>query len=346
MLFSSLQDYLVIQLIMLPIYALQGLSKTEFVLSDKRNMTLVTEFILLGFMFSSHRAESYFFFVILFIYFCTMAGNLLILALVFSDQRLRSPMYFFLSNLSILDICFINITVPKMLQGLLPGGKTISLVACLAQSFLFFLVGVSNFLLLAVMSFDRYVAICHPLRYSIIMHQQLCVRLMFGVWMGAFFSIVTSAIGMMRLSYCSSVLNHFFCDVMPLLMNACVNTDAIQLQEVITSSIMLLTSLFIVFVSYAKIMKAILKIHSAQGRQKAFSTCSSHALVVLLAYGSCIFTYVRPAQGQSSDYNKKVAILTTVVVPLLNPYIYTLRNQRVREILRENLTKSAILKKL
>ncbi|XP_075049183.1 olfactory receptor 6M1-like [Mixophyes fleayi] len=316
---------------------------TSFVFSssERRNVTMVTEFILLGFPFVSAQAI-YFFILILSIYLFTMAGNLLILALVFLDQRLHSPMYFFLSNLSILDICFINTTVPKMLQGLLPGGKKISLPGCFAQSYLFFLIGTSNFLLLAVMSFDRFVAICYPLYYSVIMHQRLCVWLLIGVWVGAFFSIFILSIRIMRLPYCSSLVNHFFCDVIPLLMNSCINTATIQLQEIITSSIMLLTSLLVTLISYTKIVKAILKIHSMQGRKKAFSTCSSHALVVSLAYGSCIFTYLKPAHGQATDYDKNVAILTTVIVPLLNPFIYTLRNQKVREILSENFQKSLL----
>ncbi|KAM4707026.1 olfactory receptor 6M1-like [Discoglossus pictus] len=248
-------------------------------------------------------------------------------------------MYFFLGNLSILDICFINTTVPKMLRDVLPGGKRISLIGCLAQSFSFFLLGVANFLLLAVMSFDRYVAICKPLHYSIIMHKQRCVQLIFGVWMGAFLFIAGQAIGTMRISYCYNIVNHFFCDVIPFLINSCIDTTSLQLQEIITSSLVLLSSLMVTLVSYINIVKAILKIKSKEGRQKAFSTCSSHALVVTLAYGSCIFTYVKPVNGQVIDYDKKVALLITVVVPLLNPYIYTMRNQKVKEILKEKLHK-------
>ncbi|XP_069819554.1 olfactory receptor 6M1-like [Dendropsophus ebraccatus] len=300
-----------------------------------RNTTQVAEFILLGLPLLSNKSVS--FLLIVLVYIFTMAGNVLILFLVFFDQRLHSPMYFFLCNLSILDICFISTTIPKMLHGYMPGGKTISVPGCLMQSYSFFLLGVANFLLLAVMSLDRYVAICYPLHYATIMHQKQCVKLIVVVWAGAFFSILGLTIRIVRLPFCSSLVNHFFCDVIPLLRNSCIKTAAIHLQEVITSSIILLTSLFVTLASYINIVRTILKIQSVEGRQKAFSTCSSHALVVFLAYGSSIFSYVKPAQGQIKDYDKKIALLTTIIVPLLNPYIYTLRNQKVRIVLKERL---------
>ncbi|XP_056427845.1 olfactory receptor 6M1-like [Hyla sarda] len=300
-----------------------------------RNTTRVAEFILLGLPLFSNNLASFVLIIVTYIF--TMAGNFLILFLVFSDQRLQSPMYFFLCNLSILDICFINTTIPKMLHGYTPGGKTISVPDCLMQSYSFFLLGVANFLLLAVMSLDRYVAICYPLHYSTIMHQKQCVKLIVAVWAAAFFSILGLTIRIVRLPFCSKLVNHFFCDVIPLLKNACVNTAAIHLQEIITSSIILLTSLFVTLASYINIVRNILKIQSVAGRQKAFSTCSSHALVVSLAYGSSIFSYIKPSQGQIKDYDKKVALLTTIIVPLLNPFIYTLRNQKVKSVLKEKL---------
>ncbi|XP_053555886.1 olfactory receptor 6M1-like [Bombina bombina] len=303
---------------------------------DGINRTLVTEFILLGFPFISDVAFVFVFLVLL-SYLFTMVGNLLILALVSSDHRLQSPMYFFLGNLSFLDVCFINTTVPKMLSGFLPGGKTISLNGCLAQSFSFFLFGVANFLLLSVMSFDRYVAICHPLHYSVIMHQRLCIQLMVGVWLVSFICILTPSVRIISLKFCSRLVNHFFCDVFPMFINSCTDTTSIQLLEILISSSVLLSSLLVTLISYIYIVNSILKIPSTDGRKKALSTCSSHALVVTLAYGSCIFTYAKPAKGRATDYDKKVALLITVVVPLLNPYIYTLRNQKVREILRTKL---------
>ncbi|XP_066461029.1 olfactory receptor 6M1-like [Eleutherodactylus coqui] len=299
------------------------------------NATQVTEFILLGLSLFPNVSVSFLLIVVIYVF--TAAGNVLILALVFSDQRLHSPMYFFLCNLSILDICFISTTAPKMLHGYLKGGKTISVPGCLTQSYSFFLLGVANFLLLAVMSFDRYIAICYPLHYSGIMHQKQCIKLIVVVWAGAFFSILDLSIKIMRLPFCSSLVNHFFCDVIPLLRNSCISTADIHVQEVITSSIILLTSLFVTLASYINIVRTILKIQSAEGRYKTFSTCSSHAFVVSLAYGSSIFTYIKPSQGQVKDYNKKVSLLTTMIVPLLNPYIYTLRNEKVKAILKEKL---------
>lgn len=305
-----------------------------------RNVTLESEFVLLGFSFMPHFAIPFFFFLILVLYLFSMAGNLLILTLVFSDQQLHSPMYLFLCNLSILDICFINTTVPKMLQGFLPGGKTISLLACFAQSYTFFFLGVSTFFLLAIMSFDRFVAICHPLHYPAIMHQKLCIKLIASVFILAFLVVLIPSIRIMRLPFCSNLVNHFFCDVIPLLMNSCINTSSIQLQEIVASSITLISSLLVTLISYVYIVKTILNIPSIEGRKKTFSTCSSHALVVSLAYGSCIFTYIKPTQGQFRDYDKMVAILTTVIVPLLNPYVYTLRNEKVRKIIKKNYIKN------
>ncbi|MEE6504570.1 hypothetical protein FKM82_005242 [Ascaphus truei] len=281
---------------------------------DGRNMTTVTQFILLGFPLIPHLSV-FFFCLVLLSYLLTMAGNFLILTLVFFDRRFHRPMYFFLCNLSIMDICFTNTIVPNMLRGFLVDGKSISLTSCFTQSYIFFLVGTAEFQLLAVMSYDRYVAICHPLRYTAIMHRRVYLQLIAGVWLGSFFSILAPSTFIMRLPFCFDVMDHFFCDVGPLLRNSCIDTTAIQII----------------------IILAILKIKSVEGRGKAFSTCSSHGIVVILAYGSCIFMYSRPMLGQRFEFDKLVSVLNTVVVPLIHPFIYTLRNQNVKEILKDRM---------
>ncbi|XP_075424084.1 olfactory receptor 6M1-like [Ascaphus truei] len=298
-------------------------------------MTTVTQFILLGFPLFPHLSV-FFFCLVLLSYLLTMAGNFLILTLVFFDRRFHRPMYFFLCNLSIMDICFTNTIVPNMLRGFLVDGKSISLTSCFTQSYIFFLVGTAEFQLLAVMSYDRYVAICHPLGYTAIMHRRVYLQLIAGVWLGSFFSILAPSTFIMRLPFCFDVMDHFFCDVGPLLRNSCIDTTAIQMLVFATSS-PLLFSFLITCVSYSIIILAILKIKSVEGRGKAFSTCSSHGIVVILAYGSCIFMYSRPMLGQRFEFDKLVSVLNTVVVPLIHPFIYTLRNQNVKEILKDRM---------
>ncbi|MEE6504575.1 hypothetical protein FKM82_005246 [Ascaphus truei] len=302
---------------------------------DGRNITTVTQFILLGFHLFPHLGV-FFFCLILLSYLLTMAGNILILTLVFLDRRLHRPMYFFLCNLAIMDICYTNTIVPNMLRGFLVDGKSIYFSFCFTQSCTYFLVGTAQFLLLGVMSYDRFVAICHPLRYTAIMHRRVYLQLIAGVWLGSFFSILVPATLILRLSFCFNVMDHFFCDVGPLLRNSCTDTTAIQMLIFANSSILLFTFL-VTFVSYSNIAIAILKIKTAEGRGKAFSTCSSHAIVVTLIFGSCIFMYSRPTLGQTSDFNKLVAVVNTVVVPLINPFIYTLRNQNVKEIFKDRM---------
>ncbi|XP_049496875.1 olfactory receptor 6M1-like [Panthera uncia] len=196
-----------------------------------------------------------------------------------------------------------------------------------------------EFILLAVMSFDRYVAICNPLRYTIIMNSNVCLLLVLGCWVGAFFSVLCPIIVVSRLPYCYKEISHFFCDIAPLLQVACIDTHFIEMINFLLSSLVLLTSLVLTIVSYTYIISTILHTPSAQGRQKAFSTCASHITVVSIAYGSNIFMYVRPSQSRSLDFDKVTAVMTVMVTPLLNPFIYSLRNEKVKEVLREAINK-------
>ncbi|XP_012414704.2 olfactory receptor 6M1-like [Trichechus manatus latirostris] len=247
-------------------------------------------------------------------------------------------MYFFLNNLSFFDILFTTTIAPKLLACLLEERKTISFAGCIIQTYFYFFLGTVEFILLAVMSFDRYVAICKPLHYTI-MNSSVCFLLVLGCWVGAFLSVLCSTVVVSRLPYCTEEISHFFCDITPLLQVACIDTHFIEMINFFLSSLVVLSSLVLTTVSYTYTISTILQIPSAQGRQKAFSTCASHITVISIAYGSCIFMYVRPNQSHSLDFDKVTAVLTTVVTPLLNPSIYSLRNEKVKEVLRETMSR-------
>ncbi|XP_040338726.1 LOW QUALITY PROTEIN: olfactory receptor 6M1-like [Herpailurus yagouaroundi] len=305
---------------------------------DMQNQTTVTEFTLTAFPVI-WKLQISLFVVLLFIYMLTLTGNIVIISLIWADNRLQTPMYFFLSNLSFLDILYTTSVTPKLLACLLEDRKTISFAGCITQTYFFFFLGTVEFILLAVMSFDRYMAICNPLRYTIIMNSNVCLLLVLGCWVGAFFSLLCPTIVVSRLPYCYKEISHFFCDIAPLLQVACIDTHFIEMINFLLSSLVLLTSLVLTIVSYTYIISTILRIPSAQGRQKAFSTCASHITVVSIAYGSNIFMYVRPSQSRSLDFDKVTAVLTTMVTPLLNPFIYSLRNAKVKKVLREAISK-------
>uniref|UniRef100_G3VF32 Olfactory receptor n=2 Tax=Sarcophilus harrisii TaxID=9305 RepID=G3VF32_SARHA len=302
------------------------------------NYTTVTEFVLVAFPVLQE-LQTFLFVVLLLTYMLTIAGNIIIISLIWTDYRLHTPMYFFLSNLSFLDILFTTVIAPKLLACLLNDRKTISFAGCITQTYFYFFLGTVEFILLAVMSFDRYVAICNPLRYTIIMNSRVCLLLILGCWIGAFLSVLCPAIVVSRLPYCNKEISHFFCDIAPLLQIACIDTHLIEIINFLLSSVVVLSSLVLTIVSYSYIITTILRIPSVQGRQKAFSTCVSHITVVSIAYGSSIFMYVRPNQSYSLDFDKVTAVFTTVVTPLLNPFIYSLRNEKVKEILRESITR-------
>nr|XP_020765903.1 olfactory receptor 6M1-like [Odocoileus virginianus texanus] len=305
---------------------------------DVQNQTTVTEFILTAFP-ALQKLQIFLFVVLLFTYMLTLIGNGVIISLIWADNRLQTPMYFFLSNLSLLDISYTTSVTPKLLSFLLKDKKTISLAGCISQTYFFFFLGTVEFILLVVMSFDRYVAICNPLRYTVIMNSRVCLLLVLGCWVGAFLSVLCPVILLSRLPFCQKEINHFFCDIAPLLQAACIDTRLLEMISFLLSSLILLTSLVITTVSYTYIISTILRIPSAQGRQKAFSTCASHITVVSIAYGSNIFMYVRPSQSQSLEFDKVTAVFTIMVTPLLNPFIYSLRNETVKDVLRDAVNK-------
>ncbi|XP_053117228.1 olfactory receptor 49-like [Hemicordylus capensis] len=299
-----------------------------------RNSTMVWEFILLG--FTNHRGPEIMLCLLLFCtYLLTIMGNLLIIVITLLNHHLHTPMYFFLRHFAILEIGFTTAVIPKALVNMAMGRKTISLPGCFTQSFLYFVLGTTEFLLLAVMSIDRYVAVCNPLRYSTIMSSQICALLVLCCWVGGLLLIMGPAVALFQMPFCgTNIINHFFCDNGPLNKLVCVDTSLLELVNFLIATLSLLGTLAVNIVSYVNIISTIMHIPSATGRQKAFSTCASHITVVSITYGSCIFMYIKPKGTSEIDFSKVVAVLNTIVSPLLNPSIYCLRNKQVQDALK------------
>nr|XP_033809531.1 olfactory receptor 1361-like isoform X1 [Geotrypetes seraphini]XP_033809661.1 olfactory receptor 1361-like isoform X1 [Geotrypetes seraphini] len=301
------------------------------------NETKVLEFLLLGFSDLPNH-QTLLFVVFLSLYLITMLGNsLIILAIAFS-QRLHTPMYFFIGNLSLVDMCLSSTTVPRLLRDLLSEQKTISLPACIVQVYFLFFVGSMEFFLLAVMAFDRYVAICDPLRYSMVMSQKLCLGLVSGSWVVAALNSTLHSILLSRLSFCGSItIHHFFCDIPPLLKLSCSDTSLSESAMFSEGALVVMGPFLFIVLSYIRIISAILKIRSAHGRSKAFSTCSSHLTVVIFFYGTVMFIYFRPSSSSSIDYDRAVSAVYSSVTPMINPFIYSLRNTEVKGVLAKFL---------
>ncbi|XP_014415328.2 olfactory receptor 6V1 [Camelus ferus] len=297
------------------------------------NVSVVQEFVLLGFS-HLHEFQILLFAFILLIYVLTVLGNLAIITLTCLDSRLHSPMYFFLCNSSLMEMLVTSTVVPRMLADLLSSHKTMTLAECLTQSFFYFSLGSINFLILTVMAFDRYVAICRPLHYATIMSGPVCVKLVLVCWVVGFLSIISPTLQKTQLWFCGpNVIDHYFCDSAPLLKLSCSDTHHIERMDFFLSLLFVLATMLLIVVSYVLIVAAVLHIPSSSGRQKAFSTCASHLTVVVLGYGSTIFIYVRPGKGHSTQLNKVVALMTAVVTPFLNPFILTFRNEKVKEVI-------------
>nr|XP_033775728.1 olfactory receptor 5V1-like [Geotrypetes seraphini] len=293
------------------------------------NETFVTEIVILGFS-NLLGFQKTLFVVFLILYVLALLGNLLIIGIIILEPRLHSPMYFFLTNLSVLDLFCSSTAIPKMLHNLLTEKNTISFSGCMVQLYLFTSFLGTELSLLAVMSLDRFVAICLPMRYPIIMSKRMCVNLAGFVWFtGTFNSIVLTAL-MFRLSFCGpNVINHFFCEIPPVLKLSCSDTSVIDYATLVADLILGLTCFLLTLVSYICIISSIVKIQSNNKKRKAFSTCASHLNVVAMLYGTVIYTYVRPVLPYSMNDDRIVSVMYTIVSPLLNPLIYTLRNKEV-----------------
>nr|XP_056719341.1 olfactory receptor 1509-like [Euleptes europaea] len=299
---------------------------------DSLNHTQVTHFVFLG-LTRNHRLELTLFVVFCLVYLLILAGNLLIMVTVASDPCLHTPMYFFLGHLSFIDVCHSSVTAPKMLVDFLSLQKTISFHGCMAQLFFLHLCACAEIFLLTVMAYDRYVAICHPLQYASHMSLKVCSWLVGALWVGATVHSVVQTVLTVRLPYCGpNVLDSFFCDVPPVIKLACTDSYWTGVLIVSNSGMISLVCFLALLASYIIILVS-LRRRTAEGRRKALSTCAAHLLVVLLFLGPCIFIYTRPAGSFSAD--KVVAVFYTVVTPVLNPVIYTLRNTEVKSSMKK-----------
>ncbi|XP_077171299.1 olfactory receptor 6E1-like [Paroedura picta] len=299
------------------------------------NGTRVKEFILLG-LTDDHNLQILFFLFLFSTYLLTIMGNLLIIIITLMDHRLHTPMYFFLRHIAFVEIGYTTTIMPITLSNMAMGHKTISATTCFTQNFLYFSLGTTEFFLLAVMSVDRYVAVCYPLHYLTIINDHTCSLLVLCCWVTGFLLVLGPAVGLFQASFCgSNIINHFFCDNGPLLKLVCADTSLLQFMALLSAIFSIIGTLVVNAVSYVYIISSILRIPSTAGRRKAFSTCSSHITVVGITYGSCIFLYVKPKGNSSLDYRKSVAVLNTVMAPLLIPFIYCLRNKQVKEALTD-----------
>ncbi|XP_045659975.1 olfactory receptor 5V1-like [Ursus americanus] len=314
---------------------------------DIYNLTTVTQFILTG-LSDLPEVRYPFFVVFAIIYQVTLVGNGAILLAIATEKKLHTPMYYFLVNLSLLDIFCPSAIVPKMLENLLTEQQSISFLGCAFQ--LYFLVALAGteVFLLTVMAYDRYVAICFPLRYMLIMTKVHCIQLTAGTWAAGFLHSLLHTVSTFRLSFCkSNRVNQYYCDIPPVMALSCSSTYVAEMLVLVVAGILGISASLITFVSYIYIISTILKIQSLEGKHKAFSTCASHLLVVCLFYGTTIFTYIRPSSSQHSPVRDRLmSMLYGVITPMLNPMIYSLKNVEVKEALRSLLCHRACLQQL
>ncbi|KAM9299023.1 olfactory receptor 1G1-like [Gastrophryne carolinensis] len=264
-------------------------------------------------------------------YLFNLLGNCMIILLVTTDSHLRTPMYFFLGNLSLVDICYTSSIVPKMLVNILSVDKTITLLGCISQLYFFLCFASTECLLLAVMAYDRLVAICHPLHYTAIISQRICLILVTGSWLVAVLHSLLHSLMVSSLTfYGVNKVHHFFCDISPLLLLACSDISLNKLLIYTEGGLPVLLPFILVIYSYTRIISSILKIRTKDGQYKAFSTCSSHLIVVILFYGTIACMYLRPSTIASATYDKVLSVVYTTIAPMLNPYIYSLKNKEVK----------------
>ncbi|XP_007643209.2 olfactory receptor 1L4 [Cricetulus griseus] len=301
----------------------------------RENQSHMTEFLLLG-LTSDPKQQVWLFAGFLAMYLANVIGNSVIIAAIRGDTHLHTPMYFFLSNLSLVDICFTTVIVPQMLVNLLTQRKTILFTQCLAQMYFFVAFGITDSFLLAAMAIDRYVAICNPLHYTTTMSPRRCRLLVMVSWAVSHLHSLTHTILMGRLSFCgANVIHHFFCDVQPLLTLSCSDTSINELLAFTEGSIVIMSPFIFIVISYAYITRSVLRVPSVGGRYKAFSTCGSHFTVVTLFYGTIISVYIRPSSTYSVTKDRVVTVIYTVVTPMLNPFIYSLRNKDMKQALKK-----------
>ncbi|XP_072494334.1 putative olfactory receptor 5AK3 [Notamacropus eugenii] len=298
------------------------------------NGTGVNAFILLG--FAVHQEVQYILFLVfLVIYMTSLVGNVGMILLIKCDAHLHTPMYFFLQNLTFVDLCCTSAITPKMLVNFLVSDKSISFTGCMIQLYVYGTFAIIELYLLAAMAVDRYMAICNPLRYPIVMSQRACIQLVTGSYVVSSLTATIHTGFLFSLTFCdSNTINHFFCDLPPILALSCSNIDVNVMLLIILASYNLLSTMLIVFFSYIYILAAILRMSSAAGRHKAFSTCSSHLTAVSIFYGTLSYMYIQPSSTESQENDKVASVFYGIVIPMLNPLIYSLRNKEVKQAVK------------
>ncbi|XP_027713882.1 olfactory receptor 6C2-like [Vombatus ursinus] len=311
-----------------------------------QNHTRITIFILQG--LTDNPQLQVFLFVFLFLtYILCVTGNLIIITLTLVDPHLKTPMYFFLRNFSFLELLFTTACIPRYLYSMSTGDNTVTYNACVTQVFFITFLGSTELFLLSTMSYDRYVAICKPLHYTTIMNNKVYNQLLLSSWVAGLIIILPPLCVGLELEFCdSNVIDHFGCDASPLLKISCSDTTFIEKMIIIFATLLLIITLVLVVLSYAYIIRTILRFPSAYQRKKAFSTCSSHMIVVSMTYGTCIFIYIKPPGKEQFALNKVVSVLVTSVAPVMNPFIYTLRNKQVIQAFKDFVKRIAYLPKV
>ncbi|XP_062992678.1 olfactory receptor 5G9-like [Elgaria multicarinata webbii] len=300
--------------------------------------TTVTSFVFLGFSYDP-LIQNFLFLIFFFIYVVTLIGNITIMMVIRSNSNLNSPMYFFLSHLSFIDICFSSVTVPKLLFNIY-ATQAISYNSCIIQMFFIFLTATTEIFILAAMAYDRYAAICKPLHYVQVMNRVFCRWLVSGAWAVSFFQAMANTLPVLKLVFCGpNIINHFSCELPSLLALSCTETSLNTIMFLITAGILMIFSFFVILLSYINIVSLILKIHSAEARRKTFSTCSSHLIVVVLLYGTGCLRYMRPRSASSIIMDEYFSIQYSISTPLLNPIIYSLKNREVKEAIKKLIKK-------
>ncbi|XP_063789054.1 olfactory receptor 5AR1-like [Pseudophryne corroboree] len=306
------------------------------------NQTQVSEFVFLG-LSDLTTLQLPLFLVFLLIYLLSLTGNLLIVLLIFSDPHLHTPMYGFLCNLAGLDVFYSSVTAPRMLSDFFSDTKAIAVPACITQFYFFFSFICIELYLLAVMSYDRYIAICHPLHYIQMMHPKICAQMVSAAWSVGFLTSLIHTVCIERLSFCGpNIINSFFCDLPQLFLLSCTDTFINVLVMFLVGIIMGSGALGITFVPYIEIFRTIMGIQSQRGKLKALSTCTSHLTVVFIFYGTLVSTYLRPSPSSTSSEDRLVSVVYTVVTPLINPLIYSLRNKDLKEAFRRAMHRAGI----
>ncbi|XP_020010817.2 olfactory receptor 5J3-like [Castor canadensis] len=301
------------------------------------NHTGVKAFLLVG-LTENPNLQIPLFLLFALIYLITLVGNWGMITLIWLNAQLHTPMYFFLSNLSFCDICYSTVFAPKMLVQFLSKLKFSTFVGCVLQSFFFAVYVTAEGILLSMMAYDRFVAIANPLLYTVIMTQRVCIQMVLSSYLGGLINSLTHTIGLLKLDFCGpNIVNHYFCDIPPLLRLSCSDAHTNEMLLLIFSGIIALFTFIIIIVSYIRIIIAIQRICSVEGRRKAFSTCASHLTAVTLFYGSVTFSYIQPSSQYSLEQEKVSAVFYTLVIPMLNPLIYSLRNKDVKDAAKRSI---------